>query len=169
MHQLKAKPLTVEGFRKYGVFQNLLDNESLAQNSIRKMGFFPDLITLNFGRDTLPSVCLCNVKKQEKMVVGFLEAHGKTCEGLLPIDADVIIYVGIPARSVDSWSVTDCEAFIVPKGTFVKFEPLILHGTQYPVSADEAHILCMLPERTFNNDMIAKRIENDDDKAEIVL
>ena len=169
MHQIKAQPLTVEAFRKYGTFQNLLDDASLAQNSIRTAGFFPDLITLNFGQDTLPSVCLCSVKKRDQRIIGFLEAHGKTCEGLLPIDADVIIYVGKPGRSPDAWSVLDCEAFIVPKGTFVKMEPLILHGTQFTIDTEEAHILCMLPERTFNNDMIAKRIEKDEDKAEIIL
>ena len=166
MHQIKAKPLTPEAFRKYGTYQNLLDDESLARNSIRTGGFFPDLITLNFGKDTLPSVCLCSVKKRDKRIIGFLEAHGKTCEGLLPLDADVIIYVGVPGRE---YSVLDCEAFIVPKGTFVKMEPLILHGTQYTIDTDEAHILCMLPERTFNNDMIAKRIEKEEDMAEIIL
>ena len=169
MHKIKAQALSEAAFRKYGTFQNLLDDASMANNSIRPAGFFPDLLTLNLGKDTLPSVCLCSIKKQDKRIISFLEAHGKTCEGLLPIDADVIIYVGKPARSPADYAVTDCESFIIPKGTFVKLNPLILHGTQFTVNTDEAHILCLLPERTFHNDMLAKRIENDEDKAEIIL
>ena len=169
MHQLKAQPLTEAAFRKYGTFQNLLDDESLAKNGIRSGGFFPDMLTLNFGKDTIPSVCVCSVTKKEPIIVRFLEAHGKTCEGLLPLDADVVIYVGKPGRTAADFSVTDCEAFIVPMGTFVKFEPLILHGSQFPINAESAHLLCLLPERTFFNDMHAKLITNEDDMAEIVL
>ena len=55
MIQIKVKPLCHESFRKYGTFQNLLDNESLAKNSVNPAGFFPDLIELNFGTTTLPS------------------------------------------------------------------------------------------------------------------
>ena len=169
MHKIKAQPLSEAAFRKYGTFQNLLDDASLANNSIRTAGFFPDLLTLNFGKDTLPSVCVCSVKKQERRVISFIEAHARTCEGLLPIDADVIIYVGIPARTPADYSAKDCEAFIVPKGTFVKLNPLILHGTQFTVDTDEAHLLCLLPERTFQNDMLAKIVENEEERAEIIL
>ena len=168
MHQIKAQPLTEAAFRKYGTFQNLLDDESLAQNGIRSGGFFPDMLTLNFGKDTLPSVCVCSVQKKP-MIIASMEVHGKTCEGLLPIDADVVVYVGIPARNVEDFSVKDCEAFIIPKGTFVRYEPLVMHGTQFPLNADAAHLLCMLPQRTFFNDMHVKRLTDDADKAEIIL
>lgn len=51
------------------------------------------------------------------------------------------------------------EAFYVPKGTFVKLNPLIVHGTQYPVDKEDVHIVCMLPGRTFKNDMLSRRLE----------
>ena len=35
---------------------------------------------------------------------------------------------------------------------------LILHGTQFPVDVETAHIVCMLPGRTFMNDMIMERL-----------
>jgi len=167
MLKIKAKPLCNESFRKYGVFQNLLDDESMGRNSVNPAGFFPDLIQLNFGTTTLPSVCCCSVKKGEKNVIGSMEAHQFTCEGLLPIDADVVIFVGVLGR--EGFTVNNLEAFIVPKGTFVKINPLIVHGTQYCVDTDIAHILCMLPERTYRNDKLGHMIEKDEDKAEVVL
>ncbi|MDR2746037.1 MAG: hypothetical protein LBB77_01195 [Treponema sp.] len=165
MKTIKTRQLSDAAFRQYGTFQNLLDNEGLAAASVNKKGFFADLITLNFGTTTLPSVSVCHVKREEKNIIEFAEAHKYTCEGLLPIDAGVIIYVGRLIRG--ELSPETIEAFTVPRGTFVKLEPLILHGRQFVTEADEAHILCMLPQRTFNNDMIAKFL-GEQEKLEIV-
>ena len=33
MYTIKAKQLTAEAFRKYGTYQNLLDNEEMKKNS----------------------------------------------------------------------------------------------------------------------------------------
>jgi ureidoglycolate lyase len=170
MSTIKAQPLSQEAFQKYGVYQNLLDTESLAKKSILPpFGFFPDMITLDFDLRTLPTVSVCHVTKSEKNIISFLEAHQHTCEGLLPIDGDVIIFVGAAFGDASTFSVDQLEAFIIPRGTFVKLNSLVLHGTQYPVSDAEAHILCMLPARTFKNDMLAKMIKDDDKKAEIIL
>jgi ureidoglycolate lyase len=169
MYQIKVQQLSPEKFRKYGVYQNLLDNASLAENSIIPQGFFADLLTLDFGSTTLPTVSVCHVKKAEKNIIAFLEAHKYTCEGLLPIDADVVIFVGSPlGEEMGKFSVKQLEAFYVPKGTFVKLNPLIVHGSQYVVDAEEAHILCMLPGRTFNNDMIPQPLDAEE-QAEIVM
>ena len=166
MYTIKAKQLTAEAFRKYGTYQNLLDNEEMKKNSIFPENFFADLVTLDFGTSTLPTISICHVKKQEKNIVAFLEAHKFTCEGLLPLDGDVIIFVGSPMG--DKFSVENLEAFYVPKGTFVKLNPLIVHGTQYPVNSEEVHIVCMLPGRTFKNDMIPQPL-SDEERAEIIL
>jgi ureidoglycolate lyase len=165
MKTIKVQQLSAAAFRQYGIFQNLLDNEGLAAASVNKKGFFADLITLNFGTSTLPSVSVCHVKREEKNIIGFVEAHKYTCEGLLPLDADVIIYVGKVIRG--ELSPDTIEAFLIPRGTFVKLEPLILHGRQFVDEAEEAHILCMLPQRTFSNDMLAKFLE-EQDKLEII-
>jgi ureidoglycolate lyase len=166
MRTIKVQELSKEAFRQYGTYQNLLDNEGLAAATGSKGGFFADVFTLNFGTTTLPSVSVCNVKKADKLIIGFIEAHKFTCEGLLPLDQDVIIYVGRVVRGV--LSPDTIEAFHIPQGTFVKLEPLILHGTQYVTKAEEAHILCMLPQRTSANDMMAQRLE-EDAKIEILL
>jgi ureidoglycolate lyase len=166
MRTIKVQELSREAFRQYGTYENLLDNKQLAADSVNKAGFFADLITLNFGTTTLPSVSVCHVQKEKENIIGFAEAHKYTCEGLLPLDVEVIIYVGRVIRG--ELGLDTIEAFRIPQGTFVKLEPLILHGRQFVTKAEEAHILCLLPQRTFANDMIAKRLE-DAEKLEISL
>jgi ureidoglycolate lyase len=166
MKTINVQKLSQEAFRQYGTFQNLLDNEGLAAASVNKRGFFADVITLNFGNTTLPAVSVCPVNKEEKNIIAFMEAHRYTCEGLLPLDADVIIYVGRVMRG--ELSPETIEAFYVPQGTFVKLDPLILHGRQFVMKAEEAHILCLLPQRTFHNDMMAKFLE-EKDQIEILI
>jgi ureidoglycolate lyase len=144
----------------------LLDNEALAMGSINKKEFFADLVLLNFGATALPTVSVCHVQREEKNIISFVEAHRYTCEGLLPLDADVIIFVGKVVRG--ELAVDTIESFLVPRGTFVKMEPLVLHGKQFVTKAEEAHCLCLLPQRTYNNDMMVKRLE-DPEKIEILL
>lgn len=84
------------------------------------------------------------------------ESAQKLYMAVLPLDGDVIIFVGIMDRDFRTESI---EAFYVPKGTFVKLNPLIVHGTQYPVDKEDVHIVCMLPGRTFKNDMLSRRLE----------
>jgi ureidoglycolate lyase len=165
MKTIKVQELSKEAFRQYGIYQNLLSDDEMAAASVNKKGFFADLLTLNFGATTLPSVSVCQVMREEKNIIGFIEAHKYTCEGLLPLDTDVIIFVGKVIRGV--LSPDTIEAFHVPQGTFVKLEPLILHGKQFVTKAAEAHVLCLLPQRTFANDMISQMLE-DKDKIEIV-
>lgn len=160
MNRIKVQRLTEESFCRYGVFQNLLDQEQMAKKSIRSSDFFVDLVPLDFGGMTLPTISVCHVKKQERMRVDFLELHQHTCEGQLPLDADVVIFVGIP--SLPDLKAENLEAFYVPKGTFVKLNPLIVHGKQYVVGKEEAHIVCMLPGRTFQNDRIARKLQEDE-------
>ena len=165
MRKIKVKSLSDRSFLKYGISMNLLNNDEMRERSIFRQGFFADLISLDFGVETMPAISVCDVRKQERNIVKFLEAHAKTCEGILPLDDDVIIFAGIPN---EPFSARDLEAFFVPCGTFVKLNPLIVHGTQFPVTKEEVHIVCMLPGRTFHNDMIAHEL-SEDDQAEIVL
>ena len=166
MKTIKVQQLSRKAFRQYGVYQNLLDNDDLAEASVRKAGFFADVLTLNFGGDTLPSVSVCHVKREEKNIIPMVEAHKNTCEGLLPIDSDIIIFCGrLVSGEMDLDTI---EAFHVPQGTFIKYEPLIVHGRQFVSKAAEAHVLCLLPQRTFNNDMIKKML-GDDEKIEVLI
>ena len=126
------------------------------KKSIFQEGFFADVVALEFNQGNQPTISVCHVKKQSDNIISFLEAHQYACEGLLPLDGDVIIFVGIMDRDFRTESI---EAFYVPKGTFVKLNPLIVHGTQYPVDKEDVHIVCILPGRTFKNDMLSRRLE----------
>lgn len=167
MKTIQVQALTAENFARYGEFQNLLDDASLASKSVFPYGFFADVVKLDLGGGNLPTVSVCQVKKQEKNIIASLEAHKATCEGLLPLDDDVVIFVGIafPGRP---FTVDNVEAFYVPKCTFVKLNPYILHGAQFHVNAQTAHIACILPGRTFAND-IQMEILPEDGRAEIIM
>ncbi|WP_230399368.1 ureidoglycolate lyase [Novisyntrophococcus fermenticellae] len=165
MRTITVNTLSEEAFAKYGSFMNLLDNEAMKKKSIFSSGFFADLISLDFSDGTLPTISVCDVHKKEKNIVDFLEAHTSTCEGLLPLDGDVVIFAGIPNQP---FSAEDLEAFYVPAGTFIKLNPLIVHGTQYPVSEGEVHVVCMLPGRTFHNDMVSYRL-TEEEQAVVVM
>lgn len=152
---IRIKKLDEKAFAKYGQFQNLLDDEALAARSIFPYGFFADVVKLDLGNTTLPTVSVCQAKKQEEKRITMLEAHQFTCEGLLPLDDDVVIFVGTPLPG-RKFSVDTVEAFHVPQGTFVRLDPMILHGTQFAVNREIAHVACFLPGRTFKNDMLAE-------------
>ena len=166
MKTIVAQPLTEKAFQKYGSFQNLLDTDSLAQRSVIPDGFFADVLPLHFGSGNPPTVSVCHAKKSAEMVVSFMEAHQYTCEGLLPLDGDVVIFVG--TMTWEAPTSDTLEAFIVPKGTFVRLEPLVLHGTQFPVQEDAVHLLCLLPQRTFYNDLVGVPLE-DEQRVKITL
>lgn len=155
LKEIKIKKLDEKGFAKFGQFQNLLDDEALAARSIFPYSFFADVVKLDLGTTTLPTVSVCQAKKQEEMRIAMLEAHQFTCEGLLPLDDDVIIFVGTPLPG-RKFSVDTVEAFYVPQGTFVRLDPMILHGSQFAVHRETAHVACFLPGRTFKNDMLAE-------------
>lgn len=167
MKEIKVQCLGDERFRKYGVYQDLTADAEMKGRVIPCGDFYPDLLTLDFGKTTLPTVSCCHVYKKEQMIVDFMEYHQFTCEGLLPLDDDVIIYVGMPERG--ELKIENLEAFYVPRLTFVKLNPMIIHGGQFPVSSPEAHLLCMLPGRTFQNDMVYRIIEEEDEKGILVL
>lgn len=169
MKKIKVKQLTQEGFCRYGTFQNLLDDESLALNSVRNnpdSGFFPDLAAMDFGHSILPTVSVCRVPKKEENIVSFLEYHQFTSEGLIPLDGDVVICIGVPENK---FSTDNLEAFYIPKGTFVRLNPLIVHGPQFSIEAEVAHVACLLAGRTFKNDITYAILNYEDEKAEVVF
>lgn len=166
MREIKVQQLDEEKFRKYGIFQNLLDDKSMESRTFLSDSFYADLVFLDFGGQNLPTISVCHVKKTEKNIVDFLEFHQNTCEGLLPLDDDVLLFVGLQAKG--ELSTQNLEAFYVPKGTFIKMNPMVVHGMQFPVHNEDAHVVCMLPGRTFHNDVTVCRIEENEEKAILI-
>lgn len=153
MNTIKAKPLTEDAFRKYGAFLDLTDDKALAARSVFPAGFFADVIPLTFGGELPPTVSVNSLRQVDKPVIQFIEFHHHTCEGILPLDCDVVLFVGLP--EMGKLSAKYLEAFVVPKNTFVRLNPLIIHGSLFCLQ-ETGHSLCLLSGRTFANDFEAK-------------
>ena len=84
---------------------------------------------------------------------------GFTSEGILPLDGDIDIFVGPSSFQVNPASI---EAFRVPRGTFVRLNPGVLHGRQFVVDSQSVNVMILLPERTFGNDCVFTRLAESD-------
>ena len=164
MRQIKIQPLSYDAFRKYGEYIDLLDDRALASASVFPQAFFADVLSLNFGGSLPPTVSVCQLRRTDCSIVHFLEYHRHTCEGILPLDTDVILFVGVP--EMGKLSARFIEAFRVPKGTFVRLNPLIIHGSLFSIE-ENGHSLCLLSGRTFANDMEMK-VLSEDEKLELI-
>lgn len=164
MRQIKVQPLSQQAFRRYGDYICLTDDAALAGASVFAAGFFADVLPLEFGGALSPTISINSLKRCDR-VVKFIEFHRRTCEGILPLDTDVIVFVGLPVMG--RLSAEHVEAFYVPRHTFVRLNPLIIHGSVYCIESS-GHSLCLLPGRTFANDMEMKLL-GDDEAFELVL
>ena len=148
MRKIEVKPLSLDAFRYYGTYHDLVDMAPLRQGEERDSEFYPDLAKLNLSRDMLVAASVARVAPCEP-IIRFVELHKFTGEGILPIDGDIVIYVGKPGRTISTDTV---EAFFVPCGTFVALNPAIVHGRQFVTGDAPVHVLILLPERTYAND-----------------
>lgn len=158
MRQIKVMPLSHQAFKRYGDYISLVDDAELAGASVFPAGFFADVMPLEFGGALAPTISVNSLKRCER-VVKFIEYHRHTCEGILPLDTDAIVFAGIPVMG--KLSAERIEAFYVPRHTFVRLNPLIIHGSVFCIEPS-GHSLCMLPGRTFANDMEMKRLSDDE-------
>jgi ureidoglycolate lyase len=89
------------------------------------------------------------------------EYHNYTAEGILPLDADILIHVA-PATPEGEVPLVRIEIFRVPKGTFVSLHPGVWHHAPFAHDADVANVLIVLPERTYAQDCHVTEIAQDD-------
>ena len=69
MKTIQVQALTAENFARYGEFQNLLDDASLASKSVFPYGSFADVVKLDLGGGNLPTVSVCQVKNRRKTLL----------------------------------------------------------------------------------------------------
>jgi len=149
MRKALVKELSLEGFGKYGSYANMINpgGEKIGAEPIE---FFRDMVGLKLGCRTIASFSACRVCKRP-LVVDVTEYHDGTAEGVLPLDADVLIHVG-PATAGGDVPVDKIEVFRVPKGTFVALNPGVWHHAPFAYDTEVANVLIVLPERTYNID-----------------
>lgn len=160
MRCIKAKEITAENFGLYGTFTDLLNPQGTSLGD-----FYPDRL-LEPAKSSVPlAFSPLIVRKPEQMRVDTVEYHNYTGEILLPLDTDVVIHVAPPSTVLVP---EKTEAFIVRKGTIVRFNAGVYHYCPYSIEKDEGRVLIVLPERTYMNDCVLFKYE-EKDCMEIVL
>lgn len=160
MRTIKAQPITVEGFKPFGNFTDLMNPEGYSLGD-----FYQDRVPMHVSGNMQITFSPLIIRKPEKMIVDAAEFHNTTQEGVLCLDDDVVIHVA-PAGKEPVPELT--EAFLVPKGTLVCLNTGVWHLSAIPVNQEIAHVLIVLPERIYNNDCIVVNYP-EEKQVEIVL
>ncbi len=156
MRIIELQELSVERFARYGSYRNMTDITDVKAYEGSNV-FAPDLLAVDL-HDEIASFSVAEVSACERKITA-IEYHEHTCEGLLPLDGDCIIFVGAP-----SWepSTDYIEAFHIRQGTMVRLNVGVIHGRQFTMDKEQIHVLIVLPVRTYGND--CKFIELTEDK-----
>ncbi|MFP4104451.1 MAG: ureidoglycolate lyase [Phycisphaerae bacterium] len=155
MKNLAVQDLSLEGFSEYGSFANMVNPQKFHFGG-EPIAFFRDMLQLELGSSSRASFSVCRVKQRPKMIET-AEYHSSCGEGILPLDADVLIHV---AHATKNGVVPEeYEVFRVPQGTMVTLRPGVWHHAPFAESADTAHTLIVLPERTYANDCVVYTLD----------
>lgn len=136
-----VKELTQENFEKYGCFCHMLE-----QGQDGNSAFFPDRLVWKPMAEMGASVgyaCPCEMR------IPWYEYHAATAELRLPLDGDMVIYVGEPSEAPD---VEQFDAFVIPRGTMIRLNPGVVHGRQFPLKDEPVHVLLLCEASTWEND-----------------
>lgn len=156
MRKVHVKQLTHKEFKCFGFFENLRTPQSYHFGDT-PIKFYRDMIGLNLGLATTASFSVCQVSKRP-LIIDKIEFHSKTSEGILPLDADILIHVG-PATGIGDAPLDQIEVFRVPQGTMVVLKQGVWHHAPFAYNTDKANVLIVLPERTYAIDCAAIKIE----------
>ena len=149
MRKIEIQELTPEGFAKYGQYAHMIDPDTVRIGA-EPIEFYRDMVPLDLGGAAAPLLSVCRVCKRPP-IIDATECHSRTGEGILPLDADVVMHVGIPTPAGEV-PLDAIEVFRVHKGTFVALHPGTWHHAPFVVEADAANVLIVLPRRTYAND-----------------
>lgn len=147
MREIKALPITLERFAKFGQFYPMAEPEGYAMCG-ELFRFYPDRLTADDTHRIGYSPIL--VRRPEEMQITRLERHTTTWEMLLPLTDDMILHC--TPVSWDGPLTELTEAFVVPKFTLVKLNAGVWHLAPLPVSEGELRAIVVLPECTYVND-----------------
>ncbi len=152
-----AKKLTLEGFKKYGTYSEMINPQSVHIGS-KPIEFFRDII--QDDNQGTSSYSICRVKKRD-YIVDVAEYHNYANEIILPLDGDIYIHVGV--ATPDDIDPNEFEIFFVPKGTLVVIRRGVWHHAPFAAGDEAVNTVIVLPERTYKNDCIV--VDYKDDKS----
>jgi ureidoglycolate lyase len=157
--KVSIQKLTLKSFGKYGSFGNMLDPETTKLGA-PPIEFYRDMVPLDLGDKTLASFSSARVWPRPP-VINVMECHSTCCEGIMSIDADIFMFVGV-ATAKGQDPIENIEVFDVPRGTFISLLPGTWHHGPFVRDGKIANILIVLPRRTYVNDCTTFEIPEED-------
>lgn len=158
MNKLKVKEMTLENFKKFGNFADMV-NPVACKLGDEPVEFFRDMIQLSFGQSNTGSFSVCRVMKRP-LKIDNIEFHTFAGEGVLPLDGDVLLCVA-PATVNGDVPDDRIEVFKVPEGTIVTIYPGVWHSAPFAYGKDCVNVMIVLPERIYANDCSIVDIKED--------
>ncbi|MCE5187895.1 MAG: ureidoglycolate lyase [Eubacteriales bacterium] len=149
MKKTGIRRLSKESFEKYGSYASILEpsGEAFGEEPVL---FYRDMVQQSLGYATNASYSTC-VVSQRPWVITNSEVHDFCHETILCLDGDYLMHVA-PATSEKQIPADRIEVFLIPKGTLVNVKAGVWHQAGFPYQCDRVHILCVLPERTYQRD-----------------
>ena len=149
MRKTGIRHLTKENFEKYGSYASILEpsGEFFGEEPVV---FYRDMLQQSLGFASNASYSACVVSKRP-LVIMSSEVHDYCHETILCLDGDYLIHVA-PATSDKKIPADRIEVFLVPKGTLVNVKAGVWHQAGFPYQCEKVHVLCVLPERTYQRD-----------------
>ena len=149
MKTIKIETLSLEAYKTYGTYANMLNprDEKIGEGQVE---FYRDQLQLDVSPQNLLSYSCCRVEKRPLVLDG-LEYHKNCYEVILPLDNDILLLVA-PATPESKPPLDKICGFFVPKGTVITVKPGVWHGCPFSANEKVANILINLPERSYAND-----------------
>jgi ureidoglycolate lyase len=159
MRTINVKKLDTEAFKVFGSFSNMMDPKTprIGDDS---MGFYRDMEILDLGQASRAAFSVAHIKKRP-FVIDMVESHMNCGEAMLPLDEDILIYLG-PATPNGEIPLDKLEVFYVPARTLVVLRPGVWHCGPFVVNAEYVNMLVVLPERTYARDCFLYEIPEEE-------
>ncbi|MBR8535877.1 DUF4867 family protein [Carboxylicivirga sediminis] len=160
MKVIQIEPLSLEAYKPFGTYANLIDpvDERLGTPPVE---FFRDQLQLSVNGNLPLSYSCCRVEKRD-YVIDTLEYHSSCSEAVLPLDNDILLQVGLATVSQIPIPIEKIRVFYVPKGTVITIKPGVWHWAPFSSNDNPANILINLPERTYANDCVVMELPQED-------
>ena len=151
MREVQIKELSLEAFREYGYFTDMLSPSTynFGEDPVK---FYRDMVQQDLGNKSVVSFSICQVLPRP-LEINISEYHSHCGQGILPLDNDVLIHVA-PGAPNGELPLDNMEVFRVPKGTMVVLKPGVFHHAPWTLNNEVANTLIVLPNRTYANDCI---------------
>jgi ureidoglycolate lyase len=159
MKKVVIKKLTVEAFKPYGGFSDMV-NPSGPKMGFGKVEFFRDMEVLSLGLTSQAAFSVTRVQKREN-IVDAMESHMNSGEACMPLDGDIYMHVA-PAGPKDKIFMDQVEVFFVPKGTLIVLRPGVWHCAPFAVDNEYVNCMVVLPERTYATDVVFHMVPKED-------